>query len=89
MAILNQDLVTEYVFGEKMRGCPNCTKWRLKIQMPTKLENGQIMMQGPAFIQCLDCGHAAPSIDCTGIAFVDVAENEKILAGLRYLWNNQ
>ncbi len=52
-------------------------------------ENGETPLQGPVYIECSDCLHKGPSLDCSGRTSEDVRSDPKVGREVKRLWNIQ
>lgn len=53
------------------------------------IKGGHTPLRGPVFIVCFGCGHAGPSVDCTGRTSEDVCRDPAVSAEVIRLWNSQ
>lgn len=50
---------------------------------------GAIVLEGPVFIMCFECGHKGPAMDCSGRTSEDVGKDRYVSDTVKRLWNNQ
>jgi hypothetical protein len=61
----------------------NISKWA------NVMSANETPLKGPVYIECFDCHHRGPSLDCTGRTRQDVGADEGLARTVRRLWNEQ
>lgn len=48
-----------------------------------------LMLEGPVYVMCRDCGHRGPTMDCSGRTRADVGQDKQVARTIKSLWNSQ
>lgn len=53
------------------------------------IKGGATPLEGPCFIQCRDCRHKGPAVDCSGRTSEEVGQDREVYAEMKRLWKEQ
>ena len=53
------------------------------------MKSGPVVLEGPCYYACGDCGHKGPSVDCAGRASEECRGDRFLNDEMKRLWNTQ